>query len=52
MRLKLKANRRRLQREPKHHVDKKLLGKKEVEGFRRVLEEELGSDPTGSVEEV
>ena len=50
VRLKPKAIRRRVQREPRHQVDMRKLGEQNVEEFRRVLAEELDANPTGDVD--
>ena len=52
VRLKLKAKRRRMQRELRHQVDMKRLEEGEVEEFRRVFAEELGDGQTGGGVEV
>lgn len=51
VRLKLKAKRRRVQREPTYQVDPHCLEDQQVEEFRRVLAGELEANPTGDVEE-
>ena len=50
--LKLKAKRRRAQKEPGHQVDMRQLGDQEVEDFRNALAENLSEGPVAVVEEV
>ena len=49
VRLKLKAKRRRVQREPRYQVDPRCLEDQQVEEFRRVLAGELEAEPKGDV---
>ena len=49
--MKLKAKWRCSQQEPKYHTDRRLLKDSYVQESARVLEEELESHTTGSIEQ-
>ena len=49
--LKLKAKRRRVQREPRYQVDPPCLEDQQVKEFRKILAGELEAEPKGDVEE-